>query len=174
MAKKIDTAANAKVKLRSRSVTVQEFSYFGAIKAIGVIRKILTKVREFGSVDDLFKGLLDSAEGEDGKQTLNTDKLLKVLEVLMSVVGDDSDMLASLMILSVVDEGKKFTIDDVDQLLPDEAIDIFKAIYQVNWVQGSLKNVFEKLGLKKEAAQPILSNASQTTPTAPSPTPANS
>jgi hypothetical protein len=173
MAKKIDTASAVKVKLRSRTVTVQEFSYFGAIKAIGVIRKILTKVREFGSVDDLFKGLLDSTE-EDGKQTLNTDKLLKVLEVLMSVVGDDSDMLASLMILSVVDEGKKFTIDDVDQLLPDEAIDVFKAIYEVNWVQGSLKNVFEKLGLKKEAAQPTISNASQTTPNAPSQMPVNS
>jgi len=173
MAKKIDTAASTKVKLRSRTVTVQEFSYFGAIKAIGIIRKILTKVREFGSVDDLFKGLIESAEG-DGKQTLNTDKLLKVLEVLMSIVGDDSDMLASLMILSVVDEGKKFTIDDVDQLLPDEAIDIFKAIYEVNWVQGSLKNVFEKLGLKKEATQPTISNASQTTPNAPSQMPANS
>lgn len=173
MAKKIDTAASMQVKLRSRSITVQEFSYFGAIKAIGVIRKILTKVREFGSVDELFKGLLDAAEGDEGKQSLNTDKLLKVLEVLMSVVGDDSDSLSNLMILSVVDENKKFTHDDIEQLLPDEAIDIFKAMYEVNWLEGSLKNVFEKLGVKK-AAQPEISNASPTTQTEPSLTPASS
>lgn len=173
MAKKIDTAAAIAVKLRNRSITVQEFSYFGAIKAVGVIRKILTKVREYGSVDDLFKGLLDAAEGE-GKQTLNTDKLLKVLEVLMSVIGDDSEMLSNLMILSIVDDGKKFGHEDVEQLLPDEAIDIFKAMYEVNWVKGSLKNVFEKLGLKKEAAQPAISNASPTTQNSPSPMPASS
>lgn len=173
MAKKIDTAETRMVALRGgKNLTVQEFSSFGFVQAIGSIRKIVTRVRESGDLETMFKGLWDSAE-EEGKRKVNVNQLVGLLEMLMGAMGDDPEPLFKIVELSVRDEGnKKFTLDDAHDLMVEDIVPVLKAIYELNFTK--LKKALTKAGWVKETEDnpsPSPLTALPTTPNEPSKTP---
>ncbi len=176
MASKIDTAEVVSITLRGdRKLTVQEFSSFGFMQAIGSIRKIITRIRSAGDLEAMFKGLWDAEEGEDRK--VNVNQLVELMEMVMGAMGDDPEPLFKIILLSVRDEeGKKFSIEDAHDLMIEDSISILKAIYELNFTK--LKKALTKAGLVKETKEsdpsPSPSLPSPTTPTPPLPTPEGS
>ena len=176
MARKIDTAETREVPLRGgKKLTVQEFSSFGFVQAIGSIRKIITRIRGSGDLEAMFRGLWDSAE-EDGKRKVNVNQLVSLLEMLMGAMGDDPEPLFKIVELSVRDDGsKKFSTDDAHDLMVEDIVPILKAIYELNFTK--LKKALTKAGWVKETEDnpsPSPSIALQTTPSEPLKTPAAS
>lgn len=177
MAKAIATAETVDVEIRGgKKLTIQEFSSFGFMKAVGSIRKIVTRIRESGDLNEMFKGLWDAADAEDGDRKVNMQQLVEVLEMVMGAMGDDPEPLFTIIYLSVRDpeEGKKFAIEDAHDILVEDLIPILKAIYELNFTK--LKKALTKAGLVKETTEkeepsPSPSTNSPTTPTEPSPTP---
>lgn len=176
MAKKIDTADNKTLTLRGeRQIVVQEFSSFGFMQAVGSIRKIVTRIREAGDLEAMFRGLWDAApEGADRK--VNMNQLVELLELVMGAMGDDPEPLFRIVVLSVRDGDKPFTVDDAHSLMLEDLISVLKAIYELNFTK--LKKALTKAGLVTETVQenpsPSPSPSLPTMPTAPSTTPAAS
>lgn len=175
MAKAIATAETVDVKIRGdKTLTIQEFSSFGFMKAVGSIRKIVTRIRESGDLNEMFKGLWDAAEEEGGERKVNMQQLVEVLEMVMGAMGDDPEPLFTIIYLSVRDpkEGK-FTIEDAHDILMEDLIPILKAIYDLNFTK--LKKALTKAGLVKETPEeepsPSPSTNSPATPSEPSKTP---
>lgn len=178
MARKIDTADSVALDIRGgRKIVVQEFSSFGFMQAVGSIRKIITRVREAGDLEGMFRGLWDAApEGTDRK--VNINQLVELLEMVMGAMGDDPEPLFKIVLLSVRDEGdNKFTVEQAHDLAVEDMISILKAIYELNFTK--LKKALTKAGLvtettEKDDPSPSPSISSPTTPTQPSPTPVES
>ena len=164
MAKKIDTAQKETVSLEyGGSVVVQELSSMGAFRAANVIKKIVSKARKVGSLDDL----MASFRGAEGN---NLDRLLEAFDMLLTVVGDEPELILNLVASCCVDDGKtKWNADTVGDLPLTDLVDMMKAVYSVNWVKGSLKKALGKLGMKFE--EPGLKSLPKT-PSEPSSKPA--
>jgi len=174
MARKIDTAETVSIALRGgQNITVQEFSSFGFMQAVGSIRKIVTRIRGAGDLETMFRGLWDAAEeGEDRK--VNVNQLVELLEMVMGAMGDDPEPLFKIIMLSVRDDAnKKFDIDSAHDLMIEDTISILKAIYELNFTK--LKKALTKAGLVKETSEenpsPSPSTSLPTTPSQPSTTP---
>lgn len=173
MARKIDTAETQEIVLRSkRKIVIQEWGYMAFSKAIGAIRKIVSKIRQHGDLNDLFTDFWQAAD--EGKteedRKLNVQKLMQVLEIILSVVGDDPEPLNNIILLSIRDdEGKKFTDADLEGWMLDDVIPVLKAIYTVNFPK--LKKALESAGLVADEASQKASKNSQTEGMKPSLTP---
>lgn len=174
MARKIDTADTREIPIRGgRKLIVQEFSSFGFMQAVGSIRKIVTRIREAGDLEKMFRGLWDAApEGADRK--VNVNQLIELLELVMGAMGDDPEPLFRIVELSVQDDGKtKFSADDAHGLMVEDVISVLKAIYELNFTK--LKKALTKAGLVKETNEsdpsPSPSTPLPTTQTKPLPTP---
>jgi hypothetical protein len=150
MARKIDTAETREIELRGgKRLTVQEFSSFGFVQAIGSIRKIVTRIRGAGDLESMFRGLWDAAEDEGGKKKVNVNQLIGLLEMLMGAMGDDPEPLFKIVELSIRDDGKKtFGTDDAHDLMVEDIVPILKAIYELNFTK--LKKALTKAGWVKE------------------------
>lgn len=177
MARKIDTAETREITLRGGTVlVVQEFASFGFMQAVGSIRKIVTRIRESGDLEAMFRGLWDAAPEEGGDRKVNINQLVELLEMVMGAMGDDPDPLFKIIELSVRDGDKKFTADDAHNLMVEDVVGILKAIYELNFTK--LKKALTKAGLVKETSDenpsPSPSTSLPTTPSEPSTTPAAS
>lgn len=151
MATKIDTAKKKTVTLDSgQTVVVQELSSMGAFRAANLIRQIIGKARKVGSLDEMLASFRATEEGGDENRL---DKLLEAFELLLSVVGDEPELILKLVASCCVDEAnKKWTVETIGDLHLSDLIDLMKAVYTVNWVEGSLKKALGKLGMKFEEA----------------------
>lgn len=163
MAKRIDTAAVTKVALEDgRDVEVQELSYFGTMKALKAIRKIIAKSKEIGSLDALLKSFREAEQGEGQ----NIDRVLDAMNMVLGVVGDEPELLPELLSMCVVGD---WTAETVGALPACDVIELAKAVYQVNWVDGSLKKALGKFVKFEET--PEESPNLRTLPSTPSETP---
>lgn len=145
MAKKIDTAKKETIKLESgTTVIVQELSSMGAFRAANTIKKIVGKARKVGSLDDLMANFRNADSG-------NLDRLLEAFDMLLTVVGDEPELILNLVASCLVDETKsQWNAETVGELPLTDLVDLMKAVYKVNWVDGSLKKALGKLGMKFE------------------------
>ena len=175
MARFIHTAQAETVELPNSGITVviQEFSSFKAIKAVAIIKKIIEAIRRFGSLDEVMASFRDSENQE------SLDKVLRALELITTVLSDNPMMLPELVCLAVrsVKSTGGDTFDDptpeeLGNLPLNDMVELLLAVYQVNWVRGSLKNLLAKAGIRFE--EKTSSTNSPTMQKLPSTTPASS
>lgn len=171
MGRLISTAETVEVEIveGKYKVLVQELPYHNVFKALGIIRKVISKAKEYGSIDSI----IDAFKEADSDKT-PVDKVLDALELVLGTVGDEPLMLPTLISLGV---GKITTIasaEIVENITPEELgelgvhdiLKLAKAFYNVNWMKGSLKKAVAEVGLnfgEKES-----SNNSSETPKTPS------
>jgi hypothetical protein len=143
MPKEIPSAKRKTVTLSDDStVVVQEFSTSGVILSLGDINRVLKRTRAAGSLDAIF----DSFKDEDRQ---GIDKFLDAVTTILSVFEDEPDILPRMISRCLV--GEHWSERSVDDFLLADLVALIRAVYEVNWVEGSLKKALKLAGVLKES-----------------------
>lgn len=143
--KKIDTAVDSAVTLESGvKIVVQEMSFMGTLKAIRIINRVVKNAKKAGSLDSVLKSFREM--GEDGEGS-NIDKLLDAVDILFSAIGDEPELLPRLVSYTCVGDWDE---NSIGELPFGDVVELIKAGYRVNWVEGSLKNALSRAGIVKD------------------------
>lgn len=167
MGRLIATAETVEVEIveGKYKVLVQELPYHNVFKALGIIRQVISKAKEFGSIDSI----IDAFKEADSDKT-PVDKVLDALELLLGTVGDDPLLLPNLISLGVgkvtttasAEIVENITAEELGELGVHDILKLAKAFYEVNWIKGSLKKAVAEVGLNFGKEEESSNNSSET------------